>query len=237
MPQRRITFWAAARFQLRLADGTRQKKRQPALQSATGPRRPDHQGHRFRRRPEDQVPRRPCPVARSGPDPVSFFHLNKYSADPVILHAVEGGKAREILYGPDYFDYGASGLDAQGAGQPWLCRLPGDGRPDQAHRLAGLPGRELFPLRRPGRSIWRLRPRHRHQHRRPRRRRNFPASRQFWLEANGPAIGIYAPAGRALHHRRLPVRRREERDRRGGDECALRCCSSAPTSRGWASRR
>jgi periplasmic glucans biosynthesis protein len=40
-----------------------------------------------------------------GPDPVSFFHLNKYSADPVTLHVVEGGKARAILYGPDYFDY------------------------------------------------------------------------------------------------------------------------------------
>ena len=39
-----------------------------------------------------------------GPHPLSFFHLSKYSADPVILHALEGGKAREILYGPDYFD-------------------------------------------------------------------------------------------------------------------------------------
>ena len=27
----------------------------------------------------------------------------------MVLHAVEEGKAREILYGPDYFDYGASG--------------------------------------------------------------------------------------------------------------------------------
>jgi glucans biosynthesis protein len=45
------------------------------------------------------------------PDPVSFFHLNLYSADPVIIHALDKGKAREILYGPDYFDYGASGLD------------------------------------------------------------------------------------------------------------------------------
>src|SRR5882757_2567598 len=45
------------------------------------------------------------------PDPVAFFHLSRYSGDPVVLHAVEGGKAREILYSPDYFDYGASGLD------------------------------------------------------------------------------------------------------------------------------
>src|SRR5215471_18536453 len=46
-----------------------------------------------------------------GPYPVSLFHLNKYSADPVTIHEVESGKAREILYSPDYFDYGASGLD------------------------------------------------------------------------------------------------------------------------------
>ena len=51
--------------------------------------------------------------ARTGPDPVSFFHLNKYSADPVVIHAVERGMAREILYGPDYFDYGPSGLDSR----------------------------------------------------------------------------------------------------------------------------
>src|ERR1700733_4185812 len=31
-------------------------------------------------------------------DPVSFFHLSRYSSDPVVLHAVEAGKAREILY-------------------------------------------------------------------------------------------------------------------------------------------
>ncbi|HEX4637360.1 MAG TPA: glucan biosynthesis protein, partial [Rhizomicrobium sp.] len=44
-------------------------------------------------------------------DPVSFFHLNRYSADPVRIYGLENGKAREILYGPDYFDYSASGLD------------------------------------------------------------------------------------------------------------------------------
>jgi len=50
------------------------------------------------------------------PDPVAFFHLSRYSGDPVVLHAVEGGKAREILYGPDYFDYSTSGLDAKALG-------------------------------------------------------------------------------------------------------------------------
>lgn len=48
--------------------------------------------------------------------PVSFFHLSRYSGDPVVLHAVEGDKAREILYGSDYFDYDASGLDPKKLG-------------------------------------------------------------------------------------------------------------------------
>lgn len=43
--------------------------------------------------------------------PVAFFHLSRYSNEPVTIHALEGGQAREILYGPDYFDYRASGLD------------------------------------------------------------------------------------------------------------------------------
>jgi len=47
------------------------------------------------------------------PDPVSFFHLNRYSTDPVTIYSLDKGKAREILYGPDYFDYSASGLDSK----------------------------------------------------------------------------------------------------------------------------
>src|SRR5689334_2312957 len=46
-------------------------------------------------------------------DPVSFFHLSRYSNEPVVLHTVDNGRAREILYGPDYFDYGGTGLDAK----------------------------------------------------------------------------------------------------------------------------
>ncbi len=48
---------------------------------------------------------------RPGQDPVAFFHLNRYSGDPVLIHAMEDGKARQILYGSDYFTYGDSGLD------------------------------------------------------------------------------------------------------------------------------
>jgi glucans biosynthesis protein len=46
-----------------------------------------------------------------GPYPVSFFHQSRYANEPVVLHVVENGSAREILYGPDYFDYSAAGLD------------------------------------------------------------------------------------------------------------------------------
>lgn len=50
------------------------------------------------------------------PYPISFFHLNKYSPEPVRLHALENGHrgrlvSREIIYGADYFDYGSSGIN------------------------------------------------------------------------------------------------------------------------------
>ncbi len=66
---------------------------------------------KIRFRPEDTLWR-----GVAGADPIAFFHLNKYSADPVTIFALQAdaaGKqmAREILYRPDYFDYGASGLD------------------------------------------------------------------------------------------------------------------------------
>jgi glucans biosynthesis protein len=52
--------------------------------------------------------------------PVSFFHLNKYSRDPVTIFALDGPAskmtAREIVYSPAYFDYGASGLDPRALG-------------------------------------------------------------------------------------------------------------------------
>ncbi len=66
---------------------------------------------KIRFRPEDALWR-----GVAGADPIAFFHLNRYSADPVNIFALQGdasGKqfAREILYRPDYFDYGGSGLD------------------------------------------------------------------------------------------------------------------------------
>lgn len=36
--------------------------------------------------------------------PVTFFHLGRYFQKPVRMHALENGKAREIIYREDYFD-------------------------------------------------------------------------------------------------------------------------------------
>ena len=38
-----------------------------------------------------------------GPLPVTFFHLGKYFQDPVKLHAVDAGQAREVVYDQRYF--------------------------------------------------------------------------------------------------------------------------------------
>ncbi|HWF63347.1 MAG TPA: glucan biosynthesis protein [Rhizomicrobium sp.] len=66
---------------------------------------------KIRFRPEDALWR-----GVTGGDPIAFFHLNKYSGDPVDIFALQAGAdgkqtARQIVYSPDYFDYGNSGLD------------------------------------------------------------------------------------------------------------------------------
>ncbi len=42
--------------------------------------------------------------------PIAFFHLTKFDNLPVAVNVVDGTTARRILYRPDYFDYGTSGL-------------------------------------------------------------------------------------------------------------------------------
>src|ERR1700744_5639854 len=56
-------------------------------------------------RPEDELWR-----GVAGTDPIAFFHLNKYSGDPVDIFALQNrpdGKqqARQVVYSSDYFDY------------------------------------------------------------------------------------------------------------------------------------
>jgi glucans biosynthesis protein len=43
-----------------------------------------------------------------GPLPVTFFHMGRYFQDPVKIHAVEGGQAREVVYDQSYFDMPAN---------------------------------------------------------------------------------------------------------------------------------
>lgn len=43
--------------------------------------------------------------------PLRFFHLDRYNSMPVRVFALQGDQAREILYTPQCFDYGNSGLE------------------------------------------------------------------------------------------------------------------------------
>ena len=45
---------------------------------------------------------------KDGPLPVTFFHLGKYFQDPVQIHAVQDGQAREVIYDQSYFHMPAS---------------------------------------------------------------------------------------------------------------------------------
>ncbi len=126
-----------------------------------------------------------------GPNPVSFFHLNRYSGDPVVLHVLEDGKAREILYGPDYFDYGASGLDPKALADLGFSgfRIM-DGQSKQTDWLAfqgasyfrssGQEGQYGASAR--GIAI----------NTAAATAEEFPRFSEFWLDADGPVISIYA---------------------------------------------
>ena len=43
--------------------------------------------------------------------PVQFFHLGKWFEEPVAIHALTDGTAREVIYRKDMFDFGSTGLD------------------------------------------------------------------------------------------------------------------------------
>jgi glucans biosynthesis protein len=123
--------------------------------------------------------------------PVAFFHMANYSGEPVTIHAVRDGVAREILYSPDYFDYGTSGvdprplaklgfpgfrvMDSQTAPTDWLAfqgasyfRSSGE----DAQYGASARG---IAINTALQSV-----------------EEFPRFSQFWLEENGPVITIYA---------------------------------------------
>jgi glucans biosynthesis protein len=125
------------------------------------------------------------------PYPVSFFHLSRYSGEPVVIHQLDKGQAREILYGPDYFDYAASGLDAKQLGGLGFAGFRVmDGQDKQTDWLA-FQGASYF--RSSGQEA---------QYGASARgiaintagatAEEFPRFSQFWLDANGPVVTVYA---------------------------------------------
>lgn len=54
-----------------------------------------------------------CALWKDGALPVRFFHLDKFNAEPVAVHAVENGVARPVLYEKDDFTYGDAALEAR----------------------------------------------------------------------------------------------------------------------------
>lgn len=59
----------------------------------------DYDAHwRLRFRPEKSV------MLHGGDTPVQFFHLGRYAREPVTIHVVENGEARELRYDPALFD-------------------------------------------------------------------------------------------------------------------------------------
>ncbi len=128
---------------------------------------------------------------QAGTDPVSFFHLSKYSGDPVTLHVVEGDSAREILYGPDYFDYGDSKLDPAALGDLGFAGFRVMDGQDKPTDWLAFQGASYF--RSSGQDA---------QYGASARGiavntalagpEEFPRFCEFWLDAHGPVVSIYA---------------------------------------------
>jgi periplasmic glucans biosynthesis protein len=123
--------------------------------------------------------------------PAAFFHLSRYANQPVVLHAVEHGQAREILYGPDYFDYGAAGLDSRMlgglgfSGFRFLERAPapGDWLAFQGASYFRSSGQDSqYGISARGIAINTAGP----------TQEEFPRFSEFWLEENGPVVTIFA---------------------------------------------
>lgn len=122
---------------------------------------------------------------------ISFFHLSRYSADPVTIHAVENGMAREVLYGPDYFDYRQSHLSSAG-----LSHLGFSG-----FRVMDGPGKRTDWLAFQGASYFRssgqdaqygISARGIAVNTADQGPEEFPRFSQFWLEEGNGTIIIYA---------------------------------------------
>jgi glucans biosynthesis protein len=123
--------------------------------------------------------------------PIAFFHLSKLVWEGVRIYALERGKAREILYSPDYFDYSGSGIDPKILGD---LRFAGfrvmDGQDKQTDwlafqgasyfRSAGADGQYGASARGIALNTALA------------TGEEFPRFTEFWLEEHGPVVTIYA---------------------------------------------
>lgn len=126
----------------------------------------------------------------SGPYPVAFFHLSRYSHQPVVLHLVEKGQARQINYTSDYFDYAGTGLDKSKLGDLGFSGFrfleqgqPGDWLAFQGASYFRSSGQDSqYGISARGIAVNTAGP----------GTEEFPRFTEFWLEENGPRITIYA---------------------------------------------
>jgi len=121
--------------------------------------------------------------------PAAFFHLSRYSNEPVALNVVENGQQRPILYGPDYFDYGGAGLDPKPdlgfSGFRILEAKPkvGDWLAFQGASYFRSSGQDTqYGISARGIAINTAGP----------TTEEFPRFSKFWLEENGPVVTVHA---------------------------------------------
>lgn len=123
--------------------------------------------------------------------PVAFFHLNRYANAPVTIHVLENGQAHPVLYGADYFNYTASGLNPRQMGDLGFSGfrvLDGQDKPTDwlafqgasYFRASGQEGQYGASARGIAINTAGATP------------EEFPRFSQFWLESHGQAITIYA---------------------------------------------
>jgi periplasmic glucans biosynthesis protein len=131
-----------------------------------------------------------------GADPVAFFHLNKYSGDPVDIFALQTGQdgkltARQVLYSSDYFDYANSGLDPKALAQLGFAGFRV--MESQASPIDWLAFQGASYFRSSGQdSQYGASARGIAINTALQTTEEFPRFSQFWLQENGATVVIYA---------------------------------------------
>ena len=174
--------------------------------------------------------------------PVQLFHLGKYAKEPVRMHVVEGGKAREIIYSPGLFDipagHPAKALEA-GAGFAGFRIMASDLKTDWFAAMGASYFRTSGPYNQYGLSARGLaidtampNP------------EEFPRFSDYWLEgATGDTtapLTIYGLLDSPSVTGAYRMRTERATDTRDVHRIAMEidaCCSRAKTLRGSALRR